>query len=63
MIVHKIILNCPHIDIYPGSNLILVQDNALIHKATVTQEAVQCYWIPIIDWPANSPDFNNINLI
>ena len=37
-----------------------VQDNTSVYTARVTREALQERGIPVMDWPANSPDLNII---
>lgn len=58
----EIVLNAivPHINAHPDRNLILVQDNAPVHKARVTLEALQNHGVACMDWPAISPDLNVI---
>ena len=58
----EIVMNCilPHMQAHPEWNMILVQDNAPVHTARVTREALQEHGIPVMDWPANSPDLNII---
>jgi transposase len=58
----EVVLNriVPYCNANPDQNLILVQDNAPVHKARVTQEALQQHGVPTMYWPANSPDLNVI---
>ena len=59
---NEIVMKCilPHIQAHPDWNMVLVQDNAPMHNARVTQEALQEHEIPRMDRPANSPDLNII---
>ena len=41
-------------------DLILMQDNAPSHSARATKEDISSRGIPVISWPANSPDLNPI---
>lgn len=50
----------PHINAHPERNLILVQDNAPVHNARVTREALEQHGVQRMNWPANSPDLNII---
>lgn len=45
--------NQPHVTIFQ-------QDNAPSHRAYITQNALQQMGIPVLKWPANSPDLNPI---
>ena len=47
-------------DTDPEHHLLVVQDNAAIHKAHHTQEAFRASGVTTIKWPANSPDLNPI---
>jgi hypothetical protein len=58
----ELVMNCilPRIQVHSTCNMKLVQDNASVYTARVTREALQELGIPVMDWPANSPDFNII---
>ena len=46
IVVNRIV---PHVAAHPERNLILVQDNAPVHTARVTREALQQHDIPAMD--------------
>ena len=42
----------------PHGNFIFMQDNAPIHVSRSTRAWLQRKNVPLLDWPANSPDLN-----
>ena len=50
----------PHIQAYPGQNLIFQNDNTPAHCAWVVQQALEQAGIARMDQPPNSPDLNII---
>jgi hypothetical protein len=58
----ELVMNCilPRIQVHSTCNMILVQDNASVYTARVIREVLQEHGIPVMDWPANSPDLNII---
>ena len=43
-----------------GKNFILMDDNAHPHRARVVKRYLECETIQRLDWPAHSPDVNQI---
>lgn len=39
---------------------VYMHDNASIHKSAVTRDALQVAGVPVLEWPAKSPDLNPI---
>ena len=48
----------PYVVAHPG--MVLQQDNARPHTARLTQQFFQANNIPVLPWPAYSPDLNPI---
>lgn len=50
----------PNAPLIAGANWILQQDNASVHTAQVTKQFFSEWEIPVLEWPARSPDINPI---
>lgn len=50
----------PYFEKFQAANLTFMQDNASVHKSASTTEWLQQHEIPVMAWPARSPDVNPI---